>query len=150
MLVDPSRVAPVAWRNGAGATRELHVVTDQAGDVMWRVSLADLDREATFSEFVGMDRVLVALGELRLTIEGADARLGPGGQARFPGEAVVTVALDRPTQALNVMTRRGRCRAEVVLRRPEWSVTDGADLTVARAGLSADVVVILVEDRSRA
>jgi len=56
------------------------------------------------------------LGSVRLTIDGTTVDLAAGEQVRFPGEAVVAVVLSRPTRALNVMTRRGRCVAQVALR----------------------------------
>ncbi|HOA58953.1 MAG TPA: HutD family protein [Dermatophilaceae bacterium] len=51
-----------------------------------------------------------------MTIDGTTVDLTAGEQVRFPGEAVVAVVLSRPTRALNVMTRRGRCVAQVALR----------------------------------
>ncbi|MEV7979638.1 HutD family protein [Streptomyces sp. NPDC086519] len=134
----PSRVAPTPWRNGAGTTRELATGTDASGRVLWRLSVADLDRDAPFSTFPGLDRLFVALGPLRLTVDGRQRRLAVGDQARFAGEAPVAVALDTPTRALNVMTRRGACRAEVILR-PVGGPRLPADATVLLDELAADV-----------
>jgi environmental stress-induced protein Ves len=106
MLLDPSTVKPVPWRNGAGSTRELAVGEDQAGQVQWRISLADLDGPAEFSIFNGMDRIFVPLGGVRLTIDEDTVHLQPGQHVQFPGEAAVSVEPDGPTQALNVMVRR--------------------------------------------
>lgn len=137
-LLGPSRVAPTPWRNGAGATRELATGTEAAGRVLWRISVADLDRDAPFSTFPGLDRLFVALGPLRLTVNGRQQRLAAGDQARFAGEAPVAVALDTPTQALNVMTRRGVCRAQVTLRLAA-APRLAADATVPLDKLAADV-----------
>lgn len=106
MLRDPSTVRPVPWRNGAGSTRELAVGEDPAGQVQWRISLADLDGRAEFSIFNGMDRLFVPLGGVWLTVDGDAVHLLPGEHLQFPGEAAVFVEPDAPTQALNVMVRR--------------------------------------------
>lgn len=140
-MLDPSQVAPTPWRNGAGATRELTTETDASGQVLWRISVADLDRDAPFSTFPGLDRLFVALGPLRLTVDGRQQPLAAGDQARFAGEAPVTVALDAPTRALNVMTRRGACRAEVTLRPASAPrlPADVTTLTVLLDEFAADV-----------
>lgn len=141
MLLKPSDVAPEPWRNGAGATRELAVGTDPAGQMLWRVSLADLDADAHFSSYPDTDRLLTTLGDLRLTIDGAVVRLRSGGQVRFAGEAPVSVAVDRPTRVLNVMTRRGRCAAEVVLRPVREPIADSATARVQLGDLAADILL---------
>ena len=48
-------VAPKAWRNGGGATREL-LAWPNAADWQVRISLADIDRDGAFSEFSGVQR----------------------------------------------------------------------------------------------
>jgi environmental stress-induced protein Ves len=122
MVLDPSRVALSPWRNGAGATRELAVRTGPDGPgsfdgrVEWRISLADLDSDAPFSAYPGMNRLFVALGVLRLTVDDVEHVCRVGDQVRFPGEASASVRITTATRALNVMTRRGRFRAEVVLQ----------------------------------
>jgi environmental stress-induced protein Ves len=139
LILDPAQVPAVPWRNGAGTTRELAAGTDRDGTTLWRVSLAALDGDADFSRFPDLDRLLVALGPLRLSIDDDVVAMAAGEQVRFTGEAPVSVSLDEPTQALNVMTRRGRCRAEVVLRPVEGPATDGADVTVRLGDRLADV-----------
>ncbi|WP_037370493.1 HutD/Ves family protein [Amycolatopsis orientalis] len=129
-MLNPSEVSPVPWRNGAGTTRELAADTGPDGEPRWRVSLADLLEDAPFSSFPGIDRLFTALGPLRLTVNGSATDLERGDQLRFAGEDAVTVALDQPAQALNVMTRRGLYRAEVVLRSPAETGADGAVATV--------------------
>lgn len=139
MILDPSTVAAVPWRNAVGSTRELAVVTDAEGVISWRVSLATLDGDAPFSQFSGLDRLFVALGPLHLTVEGDVTAMSSGDQARFAGDVPVSVAPDGPTTALNVMTRSGWYRPDVSLRRFDQPVPEGTDLTVLLPTGAADV-----------
>ncbi|WP_406635866.1 HutD family protein [Amycolatopsis sp. WGS_07] len=140
-LLVPSEVTPAPWRNGAGTTRELATETDPSGETCWRISVADLLEDAPFSAFPGIDRLFTALGPLRLTVNGVPKDLKRGDQLRFAGEDEVTVSLDQPTQALNVMTQRGRYRAEVVLRAPNAGRTAGSTATVDLGEQVADIVL---------
>jgi environmental stress-induced protein Ves len=140
-MLDPGQVAPIPWSNGAGSTRELATASDAEGRTLWRISVADLDHDAPFSTFSGMDRLFTALGRVRLTIDGIPIDLDPGEQVRFPGEAAVTVSLTRPARALNVMTRRGSCSAEVILRAVHAPAASTAVATVDLGERVADVVV---------
>ncbi|WP_020658752.1 HutD/Ves family protein [Amycolatopsis benzoatilytica] len=140
-MLNPSDFPPVPWRNGAGTTRELAAATTPSGGLRWRISVADLARDAPFSAFPGTDRLFTALGALRLTVNGTSTGLAAGEQLRFAGEDDVAVALDQPTRALNVMTARGVCRAEVVLRSAASPGEEGAVATVDLGERVADVFV---------
>ncbi|MEV6013102.1 HutD family protein [Streptomyces sp. NPDC051976] len=48
-MLDLSRVAPPLWRDGAGATRELAAATDAHGEMLWRISVADLEHDEPFT-----------------------------------------------------------------------------------------------------
>jgi environmental stress-induced protein Ves len=139
--LDPTRVAPAPWRNGAGATRELAARRDPAGRLLWRISLASLDRDAPFSTFPGLDRLFVALGPLRLVVDAESHTLVAGQQLRFAGEASVRAVVDVPTQALNVMTQRGALQARVALREADAPATEHAEATVLLGALAADVLL---------
>lgn len=138
-MLDPVRVEPAPWRNGAGSTRELAVGRGSGGQLSWRISVATLEADAPFSLFPGMDRVFVAMGPLRLTVDGDIVVLSAGEQTRFAGELPVAVCLDAPTTALNVMTRRDLWRAEVHLHPVEVPSDACADATVLLAEMVADV-----------
>jgi environmental stress-induced protein Ves len=144
-MLDPTRAKSSPWHNGAGSTRELAAETDLDGQTRWRISVASLDHDAPFSVFPGMDRLLVALGPLRITVDGATSALNAGDQVRFAGESAVAVALDEPTTALNVMTRRNRYRAEVSLRDADQVAPAGVDATVRLEGLDADIHLLKTE-----
>jgi environmental stress-induced protein Ves len=111
MRLDPSEVERVAWRNGLGVTREL--VDDPAG---WRLSVAELQGDAAFSEFAGLDRVFLPLVDVVLSIDGVRRPVARGTTASFPGEAKVAVELVAgPGRAVNLMTVRGRCTGELAV-----------------------------------
>lgn len=108
-VLDPSRFAPTAWRNGAGLTRHVW-----ASERAW-VSVAELVADAPFSGFPGRDRVFVPeTGAFTLVIDGEDVPAVRHRPILFPGEATVRIrGLVSPTRALNVMTRRGAATAEI-------------------------------------
>lgn len=141
MRLDPARVAPVRWLNGAGSTRELAAANDDDGRTLWRISLADLDDDAVFSTFSGLDRVFTSLGDVCLTVDGSVVRLGPGEQTRFAGEVPVSMTVTRPTRALNVMVRRGVVEAVVVQRRADAPSTPGTSATVELGHEVADILL---------
>ena len=49
------------WRNERGWTREIHRHPEGAAEWAWRVSIAEIDHDAPFSAFPGVDRELVLL-----------------------------------------------------------------------------------------
>jgi len=124
-----SRVIPAneyrreRWRNGFGWTREIHAERPEpAADWTWRLSIAEIEQDAPFSAFPGVDRELVLLrGDgLRLRFDDGDAHLlePPYGRLRFAGErALVGELVDGPTHDFNLMWRRDAIVAEL-LRRP--------------------------------
>jgi hypothetical protein len=138
-LLDPAAVEPVLWDNGAGSTREIAVAHGPDGQVLWRVSVADLAQDAEFSRFPDLDRLFVALGPLALFVGGHPTTMGAGESVRFAGEAEVTVRPDRPTRALNVMTRRGAVRADVRLRDHDGPTNPDASLSIDIGDRVADV-----------
>jgi uncharacterized protein len=124
----PPRILPaneyrrVRWRNGAGWTREICALrmdgreAANADDWDWRLSIAEIEGDAPFSAFPGVDRELVLLSGngLELRYDDGEVRtlLPPHGRARFPGERPVAGALvDGRTEDFNLMWRRDAVRA---------------------------------------
>lgn len=108
------------WRNGAGWTREIHAARDAAGDApwAWRLSIAEIDADAPFSSFPGVERELVLLSGngLRLRFDDGEAAdlLPPHDRLRFAGERAVTgELLDGPTTDFNLMWRRDLVEADL-------------------------------------
>jgi environmental stress-induced protein Ves len=120
-IIDVRESTPKPWKNGAGVTREIAVEPADAtlDDFEWRISVAEIARDAPFSAFAGVDRCIVLLqgcGMQLRTDDGAiDARLDrPLEPFRFAGDVPVTATLiDGPCVDFNVMVRNIRWRAEV-------------------------------------
>ena len=117
-----SRVIPaneyrrIRWRNGQGWTREIHA-EGTAEDWSWRLSIAEIEHDAAFSLFPGVDRELMLLSGdgLRLRFDdGECVELSPPhDRHRFAGERALTGELvDGTTHDFNLMWRRGRVQAE--------------------------------------
>jgi uncharacterized protein len=152
---DLRHIEPQPWKNGAGLTREIAVGPRGAGanDFDWRFSLAEVERDAPFSAFPGVDRCIVLLrgAGMRLRSDGGglDHRLDqPLVPFHFSGDTPLSATLvDGPSGDFNVMTRRGAWTAEVTTQRSafepasadvtlllcnegEWLVTGGAAETL--------------------
>lgn len=119
-----SRVIPAneyrreRWRNQLGWTREICRWPATGVDWDWRLSIAEIERDAAFSAFPGVDRELVLLSGngLRLRFDDGEVRelLPPHQRHRFAGErGVAGELLDGPTHDFNLMWRRGRVGAEL-------------------------------------
>jgi environmental stress-induced protein Ves len=109
------------WRNGLGWTREILRVPDtDAWQV--RLSIAEIEQDAAFSCFPGVERELVLLRGEGLRLRFADGAvhtlLPPHDRLRFAGEAQVGGELvDGLTHDFNLMWRRDLVDAEL-LHRP--------------------------------
>ena len=102
---------PVPWKNGAGTTRELWALRDEAGAPLVRISIAAISGDQAFSVFPEIDRVILQLDgpAMVLTIDGIAHPLTALAPLAFPGEAAVACALKGKGTAhdLNLMCRRG-------------------------------------------
>ena len=130
-------IAPQRWKNGAGVTRELAISPAGAGsdDFDWRISVAEIARDAPFSACPGVDRCIVLLHgdgmRLRSVEAGIDQRLArPHEPFHFAGDDVLQASLlGGACEDLNVMVRRGRYQAEVT------GHNETVDVAPADAGL---------------
>lgn len=109
--IDAEAVAPQAWRNGGGRTREL-LTWPAGGAWQLRVSRADIAADGPFSAFPGVQRWFAVLSGagVRLSLPGGDRVLSVGDEALcFDGACAPACRLaDGPTQDLNLMARSGR------------------------------------------
>lgn len=105
------------WKNGAGWTREIIRVPGR-DDWSWRLSIAEIEQDAPFSAFAGVDRELVLLSGNGLRLRFDDGELHtlqpPHERLRFRGErAVVGELVDGPTHDFNLMWRRDTIDAQL-------------------------------------
>ena len=123
MTTARSRVVPAneyrreRWRNGAGWTREIAAEPAQ-GQWTWRLSIAEIEQDAPFSRFEGIDREIVLLSGNGVRLHFDDGSVHalepPHGRLRFAGEAGVHGTLiDGATQDFNLMWRRDAIEAQM-------------------------------------
>ena len=101
------------WANGMGVTTEIAVFPADAGldDFHWRVSVARMVEDTSFSTLPGIDRTLVVVdgAGIDLAIGSEEPRrLGPFSEPfRFRGDVPTSGHLvDGPVSNFNVMTNR--------------------------------------------
>lgn len=102
--------ARMRWKNGAGWTSEILRVPD-TDDWDWRLSIAEIEADAPFSAFPGVERELVLLSGngLRLRFDEGDVHelLSPHEKLRFAGERTAFGELvDGATRDFNLMWKR--------------------------------------------
>lgn len=123
-LSTPSCLLPAAgyqrerWRNGQGWTREVLRLPVSAEPWALRLSIAEIESDAAFSSFPGVERELVLLQGNGVRLKFADGGtvpvLPPHGRVRFAGEAVVHGELvDGLTHDFNLMWRRDLLDAQL-------------------------------------
>lgn len=105
-----SGYARMRWKNGAGWTSEILRVPD-SDDWDWRLSIAEIETDAPFSAFPGVERELVLLSGngLRLRFDDGASHdlLPPHDRLRFAGErSAFGELLDGPTRDFNLMWKR--------------------------------------------
>jgi environmental stress-induced protein Ves len=114
-ILRASGYARMRWKNGAGWTSEILKVhgSDErdTNDWDWRLSVAEIETDAPFSAFPGVDRELVLLSGngLRLRFDDGETHelLPPHDRLRFAGErAAFGELVDGPTRDFNLMWKR--------------------------------------------
>jgi environmental stress-induced protein Ves len=142
-LFDRQQLRAMPWKNGGGVTREIVCQPTGAGmDAFdWRVSIAHITSDGPFSRFEQVDRVITLLEGAGVRLRSSDGTVDhrldrPWEPFAFSGEAPVQgdlIAGD--CHDFNVMTRRGRCRARVVVCREAGPLpATGAGLLMVLAG----------------
>lgn len=107
----------VRWKNGLGWTREIACMPE-GDDWDWRLSIAEIEQDADFSTFPGVDRELVLLSGNGLRLRFDDGQvtelLPPHAGARFAGERGVRgELLEGRTTDFNLMWKRNRFDAQL-------------------------------------
>jgi environmental stress-induced protein Ves len=100
-------------------TREIAFGGADAAAFDWRLSVAEVERDAPFSAFPGIDRCIVLLRGAGMRLRSTDGALDhalttPLQPFRFSGDDALDATLvDGSCSDFNVMTRRGAWRSEV-------------------------------------
>jgi uncharacterized protein len=100
-------VIPQRWKNGGGVTREL-LAWPNANEWAIRLSVADIERDGSFSTFPGVERWFAVLSGNGVRL-GVPAKLIKRGDdaVNFDGALAPNCTLiDNPTRDLNLMIRR--------------------------------------------
>lgn len=116
---------------------------DSRGELLWRVSIADLPVSARFSAIPDTDRLLMALGDVALSVGDTEYDLTCRDQIEFDGATNVTSTAPEPMQALNVMVRRGAARITAFLRASD-RYDPNATVNVALVHGVADIYIELI------
>jgi environmental stress-induced protein Ves len=128
-LIDCACIVAQPWRNGGGMTRELLAAPDSQ-NWQYRISVADINGDGTFSSYPGVDRWFAVLeGEgVYLQIDGNGHRQLPHEEPlRFDGAAQIHCRLlGGATRDLNLMLRNVSGRMQRADAGIAWSATDGA------------------------
>jgi environmental stress-induced protein Ves len=140
---DLREIAPQRWKNGAGLTREIAVspIGASPDSFDWRISVAEVEQDAPFSVFPGIDRCIVLLRGAGMALHGADGKLVHRLDRRhepfhFSGDMPLDATLlSGLSTDFNVMTRRDRFHAEVTQLDEEARLPEsGAGLLLCSEG----------------
>jgi hypothetical protein len=108
------------WKNGLGITCEIATHPNAESDFDWRVSMADINQSGPFSHFPGIDRVLVLLDGPSLTLQhptlNSDCEIALYQPYHFSGDIETVALVQGRGKDFNVMTKRGKVFAEVILK----------------------------------
>ncbi len=119
MIVQADAIAPQAWKNGGGITRDL---LSGAG---WRLSLADIDRDGAFSPYPGVQRCFAVVrgGGVELAFAGGARQLRVGDAPLvFDGaDAPFCRLLAGPTRDLNLLLQGCRGAMQQVQPGVAWA-----------------------------
>jgi environmental stress-induced protein Ves len=155
-IIPPTRFKTLPWKNGKGSTKELLVEGNQnEAAFSWRLSMAPVTNDGSFSDFSGYHRNLIL-------IEGNGIRLAHGnGQVDRLKQRFDMACFDGGwgTEArlyqgeitdFNVITREGVCAAQVDIFRQqsEHRLVVNADQLLIYA-LDTDVEVHPVDTSKR-
>ena len=134
---DIASLPAAPWKNGGGVTREIVCSPPGAGmdGFDWRVSIATIDKAGPFSAFAGVDRVIMLLDGAGVRLRSDDGLIdhrleAPHAPFAFGGDVALDCELLGGTSTdFNVMSRRGRLRADVQV------VRESGDIAPADRGL---------------
>ena len=120
-VLSPSDYRRMPWKNGGGRTTEIaaHPAGSGTASFVWRVSVADVEKDGPFSRFPDVDRTLVLLEGMGMRLSGDGEPLelrAPFEPIGFSGDIELTCGLIAgPVRDFNLMVRRGAARGEIMV-----------------------------------
>jgi hypothetical protein len=111
-ILHPSDYRPIPWRNSGGVAQLIHMVDSSVGDALfdWRASLARIESDTPFSNYPGIDRSMVLIGDAAMVTH---KRISIGMTRHsqpliFAGEDALDMSVPHaPVTVFNFMSRRG-------------------------------------------
>ena len=93
-LILPSAFHTQPWKNGGGITHEI-ARADRDGQLLWRLSIAEVAADGPFSAFPGLSRILTVIEGAGLHLDTAESRLDalPLAPLAFSGDLPVASRL---------------------------------------------------------
>ena len=109
-IITPQQWQTQRWRNGGGITHQL-CRHDDAHGMLWRVSVAEVASDGSFSRFDNTDRIIMLLNGAGFSLHGVGANPQvldkPLGPFAFAGEMPIHCSLiNGAVRDFNLMTRR--------------------------------------------
>ena len=138
-LLTPADFHLMPWKNGAGRTTEIAVYPPGASldAFLWRVSIAEVERDGPFSRFPGIDRTIVLLegSGMRLRSGRSDTRVTTHFAPKdlSGDDAIECKLIAGPCRDFNAMFRRGRARGSVAVVRGSVAEFDPAQFCLSYA-----------------
>ncbi len=117
-IIDGETIAPTAWKNGAGLTREIAA----SAEGFWRFSVAEVTLDVPFSSFPGLMRLLAIVeGDgLELTFPEQRIRVRPLEPMSFSGASRLDARLlGGPIQYFNLIYDEVHRVASALVGHPE-------------------------------
>lgn len=134
-IISASERKSMAWKNGDGVTEE--IIISPPGSSMesfnWRISMAHVTADNSFSNFPGITRHLAVLeGVMILNFSDRSVRLNSESvPLLFSGATpVIANVLSGPVRDLNIMFRDGHYHVNVVRTPPGTTDVISADTTI--------------------
>ncbi len=122
-IISAETIAPQAWRNGGGHTREL-LAWPSSDNWSLRISRADIEKDGPFSAFPGVNRWFAVLqgGGVVLTFAEKRYTLCMDGEPfNFDGaQSPACHLIDGPIQDLNLMSMGGHSMMQRVDPQQKW------------------------------